>query len=110
MNLSEGTFQMSSHIATVVDLSGYTSRTKQMTANGSIDTKDSVYVTGNDIVKTFLPDEISAPTTIATAPTTYKGTKSLPLSTTGKWLHISGGVAESGLNATLVAQVRTINA
>lgn len=78
------------------------------TASGAIAANDLVYVSAANTVKTINPSAMGTAAAISTAPTTMGACKSLPLSTSGLYLHISGGNPD--ISRTLKAQVRTLNA
>ena len=78
-------------VATIVDLSGYTSRTQQYTAGQDISATESVYPSAASTVKAVYPSAIGSATAVTTSPTTTSSTKSQPLSTNTRYLHITGG-------------------
>lgn len=81
---------------------------KTYTASGNIEINDAVYVSANDTVKSFLPTAVETSLSITTSTTSTYANKSMPLSTSGKFLWVCGGDETQARN--LVAQVRTINA
>ena len=109
VNTVEAKAQMNSQIATVVDLSGYTSRTRQVTLGEDIAAMDSVYMSADDTVKKLAPTAMtSTGVSVATATTSRAALKNQPLSTLGYYLHVTGGDYQTG--APLAVQVRTMNA
>jgi hypothetical protein len=83
-------------------------KSDNFTANGAISAKDAVYITSNDTVKSLIPTGMTTGSTLTTARTSVNATKSLPLSTSGLFLHITGGTTTLG--RPLTAQVCTMNA
>lgn len=79
-----------------------------MTASGAIAVNDVVYLTAANTVKTLYPSDMGTPAAVTTATTTALQTKTLPLSTLGRYLHVTGGYDNA--SGQLVAQVRTMNA
>lgn len=107
INNTDGVAEMVSQVATIVDLSGYTSRTQQYTAGQDISATESVYPSAASTVKAVYPSAIGSATAVTTSPTTTSSTKSQPLSTNTRYLHITGG--NPWASAVLRAQVRSIN-
>lgn len=108
INNTDGVAEMVSQVATVVDLSAYAQRTKQYTISGGVVAWDVVYPSANDTVKRLMPWSIASASAVTTSPTTTSSTKSMPLSTNGRYLHITGW--NPWASAVLRAQVRWINA
>jgi len=78
------------------------------TASGNIAQNDTVYVSAANTVATLYPSAQGTGASISTSPSHMASIRPLPLSTSGLYLHVSGGITDS--SAILYAQVRTINA
>lgn len=66
INNTDGVAEMVSQVATVVDLSGYTSRTQQYTAGQDISATESVYPSAASTVKAVYPTAIGSATAVTT--------------------------------------------
>jgi hypothetical protein len=78
------------------------------TASGAIAQNDTVYVSAANTVKSLYPSAMGTGSAISTTATNFTANRSLPLSTNGKYLHITGG--ERDISNGIVGNVRTINA
>jgi hypothetical protein len=90
------------------NLTGVAVTRQSYTASGSIAQNDSVYVSSSNTVKSFYCTAQGTGASVATAPTSNTANRSLPLSTNGSYLQISGGDISTA--RALNAQVRVINA
>ena len=82
-------FQMASQIATVVDLSGYTTRTETMTLGEDVIAGDSVYPSAADTVKKVYPTAMGTGAAVTTSPAHANPRKVLQISN-GVVLNVTG--------------------
>lgn len=104
VNLASGVYPAGDGLA----ITGLAPTKGSYTASGDIVINDAVYVSAANTVKSIYPSAMGTGTTISTSPGHNGAKRDLPLSTSGLYLHITGGDIDTALG--LYAQVRTMNA